>query len=182
MNCNELRSRVSELLDQELSYSDSKRFHDHLDGCETCAEFFAGLEQMKFSLAQAPPAELGPDFMGRLQARLNDDLNRRAAWWQRITVPGRTGWSPLALGSMAAAALSAVLVGVSLFQSESAPIVAPPTSASQPLDPASICPLPVQARGLPAPVQASATLDSMTLQKDSSKRDFSRQMKLVNQK
>ena len=182
MNCSELRSRVSEMLDEELSYSDSKQFHDHLAGCTTCAEFFAGLEQIKLTLAQEPPVGLKPEFIGRLQERFNADLNRRAAWWQQITIPGRTGWSPLSLGSMAAAALAAGLVGVSLFQSEAAPIVAPPASAAQPLDPAMMGTGPVQSSGLPIPIQAAASVDSAALAKDSSRRDFSRQLKLVDQK
>ncbi len=182
MNCSEMRSRVSELLDQDLSYSDAKRFHAHLDGCVTCAEFFAGLEQIKLLLVQAPPVGLKPDFIGRLQERLNADLNRRAAWWQQITIPGSTGWSPLSLGSMAAAGLAAVLVGVSLFQSEAAPIIAPPTSVVQPIDPARMGASAVQSRALPPPLQAAASDDSTTLPNDSSRRDFSRQLKLVDQK
>lgn len=182
MNCSELRSRVSELLDEELSYSDAKRFHAHLDGCSSCAEFFAGLEQMKLILVQAPPVGLKPDFIGRLQERLNADLNRRATWWQQLTMPGRTGWSPLSLGSMAAAALAAVLVGVSLFESEAAPIVAPPTSAVQPLNPAGRGTNPVQSNALPRALQAAASVDSTALPNDSSRRDFSRQLKLVDQK
>lgn len=183
MNCSELRSRISELLDQELSYSDAQIFQSHLAGCKDCSEIHVRLEQMKLVLAEEPLASLPSDFIKRLQIRLKEDMALKDSWWQQMLTPRMAGLSPLSMSGMAMAAVVALMVGVSLFQTDTAPLVEPPRAVSSHSEaPAAGGFSPGRSARQPIPVQAAApTADSLHLQRDSSRRDFSRQMKLVNQ-
>ena len=183
MNCSELRSRISELLDQELSYSDAQIFKGDLAGCEDCSEIHVRLEQMKLVLAEEPLVSLPPDFIQRLQIRLKEDMALKNSWWQQMLTPRMAGLSPLSMSGMALAAVVALIVGVSLFQIDTAPLVEPPRAvSSRPVAPTAGGFSPGGSVRPPIPVQAPATMtDSLHPQRDSSRRDFSRQMKLGNQ-
>lgn len=186
MNCSEMRSRISELLDKDLSYSDTQLFKGHLETCSGCADILHRMERIKTGLTQKPTVSLSPDFVPRLQERIRMDLAKGPSLWEKLTTPRFAGFSPLSLSGVVLAGVSALLIGVTLFQTDIAPIVAPPQTATQQ----------TPADGIPknrskminqgVPVQASAQVagerDSLAVRRDSSRRDFSKQMQLVNQK
>lgn len=80
-----------------------------------------------------------------------------------------------------AAALAVLVLGVSLFQHESAPLVDPPQSAIQTGRPAMLAPNVQGANATPTPLLTTSPDDSISNRRDSSRRDFSRQIKYVNQ-
>lgn len=179
MNCSDLRSRISELLDKETSYTDSQKFHLHLETCGDCSELYAGLERTRITLASEPPQSLSADFMARLQERIRMDLAKGPTLWQQLTTPKVAGLSPISLSGLVAATLSAIIIGVSLFQSEAAPLVAPPQSATGQLVPGGTAAQPASPSSRPVAIQSAAP-DSLKQKNDSTRRDFSRQIKLVN--
>lgn len=180
MNCSDLRSRISELLDKEASYADSQKYRLHLEECGGCSELYAGLESTRLTLAGAPLESLSADFMERLQERIRMDLAKGPTLWQRLTTPRLAGLSPMSLSGLVAATVSAFIIGVSLFQSEVAPLVPPPQSATGQMVPGGA---PTQVDSpFSQPVATKAVVPDTLKQKgDSTRRDFSRQIKLVNQ-
>lgn len=183
MNCSELHSRVSELLDNELSYSDSQKINQHLQNCGDCSALHAGMVNTRQVLASALPISLSIDFVPRLQEHIRAEMARGPSLWQQITTPKVAGLSPMSLSGLALATVSAFLIGVSLFQTDTAPLVAPPVSATGQLVPAGATAQPVQPISpLNQPMAAQSIVpDSVMQSRDSTKPDFSKRMKLVNQ-
>ena len=108
------------------------------------------------------------------------DLAKGPTLWRRFTTPKVAGLSPMSLSGLVAATVSAVIIGVSLFQSEAAPLVAPPQSATGQLVPGGSATQPAAPLSRPVAIQSAAP-DSLRQKGDSTRRDFSRQIKLVNQ-
>ena len=183
MNCSELHSRVSELLDNELSYTDSQKFNQHLESCDDCSVLYAGMLSTKQVLSSPLPMSLSADFVSRLQEHIRAELARGPSLWQQITTPKVAGLSPMSLSGLALATVSALLIGVSLFQTETAPLVAPPASATGQLVPGGAAGQPAQpVSPLNQPMTAQSLVpDSLKQSHDSTKPDFSKRMKLVNQ-
>ena len=180
MNCAQLRVKISPYLDSELSYSDLTAFKGHLAGCANCTELVTEMSGIKIALHESIDASLPPDFVTRLQHRLRAEVNRPQSPWRKLIEPRIGGFSPLSVGGLAAAALALAIIGVSLFTVESAPIVAPPTSSAQQASPPLINPLRPIPTSATSPVLTTAPGDSSRILRDSSRRDFSRQIKLVN--
>ena len=82
---------------------------------------------------------------------------------------------------MVAAALAVLVLGVSLFQHESAPLVDPPQRAVQTGLPAMLAPNVQGMNPTAVPLLTTLPADSISNSRDSSRRDFSRQIKYVNQ-
>ncbi len=181
MDCSQFRLKVSFYLDRELSFAEQKIFSQHGEECSDCAELLAEIKRVKMALRQGISESLSPDFVSRLQERLRSEVDRKPAWWRRLTVPQRFGFSPVSLGGMVAAALAVLVLGVSLFQHESAPLVDPPQSAIQTGRPAMLAPNVQGANATPTPLLTTSPDDSISNRRDSSRRDFSRQIKYVNQ-
>lgn len=181
MDCSQFRLKVSFNLDRELSFTEQKLFSQHSEECPDCGELLAEIKKVKLALRKGLSASLSPDFVSRLQKRLRSEVDRNPEWWRRLTVPQRIGFSPVSLGGMVAAALAVLVLGVSLFQHESAPLVDPPQSAVQTSRPALIVPSVQGANPIPTPLLTTSTADSNSNLRDSSRRDFSRQIKYVNQ-
>ncbi|MFB0515160.1 MAG: hypothetical protein ACETWG_00970 [Candidatus Neomarinimicrobiota bacterium] len=139
------------------------------------------MEGIKANLAKAIPASLAPDFVPRLQTRLRAEINRTPSWWRQLLAPRVMGFSPISLSGIAAAALALLVIGVSLFQPESAPLVDPPAGAPPNNPPAMMTPNPIGASGSTPALITTAPSDSLLDQRDSSRHDFSRKIKYVNQ-
>jgi anti-sigma factor RsiW len=181
MNCYQFRLKISPYLDTELTYSELKSFREHLEKCPPCAELTARMEQMRSTLGEGIPVSLSPDFVARLQARLQTEIERDPVWWRELFTPRVMGFSPVQLGGLAAAAMALMIIGISLFQPESAPIVDPPRASGLSNPATAIPPTPA----IPTPIANPGIIvnsgDTTLNQLDSSQRDFSRQIRYVNQ-
>ena len=181
MNCSQFRFKISLDLDRELSFAEQKIFSQHDEECSDCAELLAEIKKMKLALKQGIAVSISPDFLSRLQERLRSEVDRKPVWWRRLTVPQRFGFSPVSLGGMVAAALAVLVLGVSLFQHESAPLVDPPQSAVQTGQPAMPTPNVQAVNPAFTPLLTTLPADTISNRRDSSQRDFSRRIKFVNQ-
>ena len=181
MDCSHFRLKVSPYLDYELSFAEQKMFTQHGEACPECAEMLTRMEGLKLTLRQGVPTSLSPDFVSRLQERLRHEKNRQPSWWRQLTTPQSFGLSPVSLGGMAVATLAVLFLGVSLFQQESAPLVDPPRTSIQAGQPAMMVPNATGVDPASTPLLTTMPADSVSNRRDSSRRDFSRQMKYVNQ-
>ncbi len=181
MDCSDFRVLTSAYLDYDLSFAEQKSFLRHLEDCEPCARILAQMQKIQLLLKQGASVALSPDFVARLQERLRADLAQRPAWGRRLIEPGASGFSPASLGGLAIAAMAMLAISLSLFHQEAAPLVEPaghslqagPSLKLLPSQPGSINPAGV--------ADVSTGTDSLQERRDSSRRDFSRQMKYVSQ-
>ena len=181
MNCSQFRLKISPYLDSELSFTELKTFKEHSESCSHCAKVMSDMENIRVALGEGLEVSLSPDFGPRLQARLRAEINRGPSWWRQLATPRIMGFSPISLSGMAAAALALLVIGVSLFHQESAPLVDPPKSNLQGNPPAIMIPDPAGTTQTANPLLTTSPNDSVSNQRDSSRRDFSRQLKYVNQ-
>ncbi|UCD39135.1 MAG: zf-HC2 domain-containing protein [Fidelibacterota bacterium] len=181
MNCSQYRFKISPYLDQELTFTELKMFREHLEGCPNCAELTLQMERTQVAMRDELQASLAPDFVPRLEARIRAEINRTPSWWRQMTAPRLVGFSPISLSGAAAAALAIVVIGVSLFLPDSAPLVDPPTSSTQNNPPVMMTRNSNPASQAANPLLTTTPQDSTPGQRDSVRRDFSRQMKYVNQ-
>ena len=181
MNCSQFRKIISSYLDSELSFTETRDFKEHCEGCPCCAELIADLVRIREILHESRSVSLSPDFVPRLQARLRSEINRSPTWWQLLLTPRFGGLSPVSLSGMAAATLALFIIGISFFQQESVPLVDPPAGAAQMETPAVMIPDPVGTSSTVNPQLTSSPIDSSIDQRDSIRRDYSRQIRYVDQ-
>lgn len=181
MNCSQFRKKISPYLDSELSFTETRDFKEHCEGCPHCAELIADMVRIRDVLQENRSVSLSPDFVPRLQARLRTEINRSPTWWQHLLTPRFGGLSPVSLSGMAAATLALFIIGISLFQQESAPLVEPPTGAAQIETPAVMIPDPVGTSPAANPQLTASPIDSSFDQRDSIRRDYSPQIRYVDQ-
>ena len=181
MNCSQFRLKISPYLDSELSFTELKNFKEHSESCSYCAELVSNMESIRSALGVGLETSLSPDFVPRLQARLRAEINRAPSWWSQLATPRIMGFSPISLGGLAAAVLALLVIGVSFLNQESAPLVDPPKSSLHQNPPAMMIPNPVGTSQPASPLLTTTPNDSSLNQRDSSRRDFSRQIKYVNQ-
>jgi anti-sigma factor RsiW len=181
MNCYQFRSKISPYLDTELTFSELQSFREHREDCPQCADMATQMERIRVALGESLPVTLSPDFVPQLQSRLQAEIHRNPAWWRKLLTPRVMGFSPVHLGGLAAAAMALMIIGISLFQPETAPLVDPP-KASGLTNPSTVVP---SQPSIPSPTQSplliTGTGDTTLNQLDSSRRDFSRQIRYVNQ-
>ena len=182
MNCSQFRLKISPYLDSELSFTELKNFKEHSESCSGCAELVTDIESTRLALGNGLEASLSPDFVPRLQARIRAEINRSPSWWRQLATPRIRGFSPISLSGLAAAALALLVIGISFLNQESAPLVDPPKSDLRPNPPAMMIPNPAGTSQTVGPLLTTSPNDSILDQRDSSRRDFSRQIKYVNQK
>ncbi len=182
MNCSQFRLKISPYLDSELSFTELKYFKEHSESCSVCAGLVTDMESTRWALENGPEISLSPDFVPRLQTRLRAEINRAPSWWRQLATPRIMGFSPISLSGLAAAALALLVIGVSFLSQESAPLVDPPKSSLHQNPPAMIIPNPAGTSQTVNPLLTTSPNDSILDQRDSSRRDFSRQIKYVNQK
>lgn len=181
MDCSDFRVLASAFLDYELSFAKQKSLLRHLEDCEPCARILAQMQKIQLHLKQGVPVSLSPDFVARLQERLRADLNRRPAWWRGLFEPGASGFSPASLGGLAVAAMAMLVISLSLFQQEAAPLVEPAGQSLQAGPSLQLFPAQPGSAHSAGVADVSAGSDSLLERRDSSRRDFSRQMKYVSQ-
>jgi len=181
MNCSQFRLKISPYLDSELSFTELKYFKEHFESCSHCAELRSDIENIRVALGEGLGASLSPDFVPRLQARLRAEINRTPSWWRQLATPRIIGLSPISLSGLAAAVLALLVIGVSFFYQESAPLVDPPKSSLQGNPPAIMIPDPAGTTQTANPLLTTSPDDSVSNQRDSSRRDFSRQLKYISQ-
>ena len=181
MNCYQFCHDISHYLDAELSFTRLKSFREHASACAPCAEILAQMESTRVALVRELPTSLSPDFVPRLQARLRSEIGRAPSRWRPLLEPRILGFSPISLSGLAAAALALLVIGVSLFQPETAPLVDPPRGAANVNPPAMIVPHPAGVSGPAAPLLTTTPTDTTLDPHDSTSRDFSRRIKYVNQ-
>lgn len=181
MNCYQFRLKISSYLDSELSFSELKAFREHVEACAPCAASVSQMEGIKVALGKGIQSSLSPEFVPHLQARLRAEINRTPSWWRQLTAPRVRGFSPITLSGLAAAALALLVIGVSLFHQESAPLVDPPQGTIHTNPPPMITPNPAGNSPSDTPLLIATPSDTVFDQRDSTRRDFSRKIKYVNQ-
>ncbi len=177
MNCAQLRPKISPYLDTELSYTELTHFKDHLGGCTNCTALVTRMANIKVALHDGIQATLSEDFVPRLQSRLRAEIDRPPSLWNRVTTPRVLGFSPASLSGLAAAGLALAIIGVGIFKEESAPIIDPPRPTTHSTTPSLISPALIPSA---TPLFTASPGDSAVPRRDSSRRDFSRQIKYVN--
>jgi anti-sigma factor RsiW len=180
MNCSQFRFNISPYLDHELSFSELQSFESHQQTCPRCADLTAEMEKIKVAMGENLQATLAPEFVPRLQARLRAEVERTAPWYRQMMTPRIMGFSPISLSGLAAAVLAIMVIGVSLFLPESAPLIETPRGAVQNTPPPALIRNPSGPTGANNPSLIATPTDTVTNQHDSSRRDFSRRMKYVN--
>lgn len=182
MDCSDFQVLISPYLDSELSFTEQKTFLNHLEDCQGCPDILVKMQELRNLLRQKSPIVLSVDFVSRLQQRLRQELHRQPVWWRRLVEPGSTGFSPVSLGGLATAAVFAVIISISLFDRETAPLVEPSAKSMQAGPSFQFAPERSSGYSAAAPSSASTQADSLLDRRDSTRRDFSRQMKYVNQR
>ncbi len=180
MNCAQLRPKISPYLDTELSFTELTHFKEHLAGCTNCTALVTRMANIKVALLEGIQATLSEDFVPRLKSRLRAEIDRPPSLWSRVTTPRVLGLSPASLSGLAAAGLALAIIGAGIFKEESAPIIDPPRPTTQSLTPALIGPAAPASVPSATPLFTASPGDSAVPRRDSSQRDFSRQIKLVN--
>ncbi len=111
MNCSRIEPKLSEYLNEALSAREALDVEKHLAECHPCTLALTELRHTVRLVAAAPRFELSPDFMQRLQERID-----------AAPVPSRLGWvqnlrqllrpRPLSLFGATAACVVAVVMFV----------------------------------------------------------------------
>ncbi len=181
MDCSDFRVLASTYLDYDLSFAEQKSFLRHLEDCEPCDCILAHMQKIQLHLRHGVSESLSPDFVARLQERLRTDLARRPARWRRLFEPGASGFSPASLGGLAIAAMAMLAISLSLFHQEAAPLVEPAGQSLQAGPSLKLIPSQPGSVNSAGVADVSTGTDSLLERRDSSRRDFSRQMKYVSQ-
>ncbi|MFC1481514.1 hypothetical protein ACFL6E_04620 [Candidatus Neomarinimicrobiota bacterium] len=179
MNCADFRGRISPFLDSELSFTEQKHFGEHRAQCSTCDSLLENMELTKQYLTAELSVSLSSDFVDRLRARLNAELEERPSWWQNLLEPKVFGLSPASLSGLVAAAVVMMIIGSSLFTQQTAPLLEPSGSAVRAATPPAMIPSQPVQTAPPAPMLTNSALDT-TAKQATPRRDFFRQIKYVN--
>ena len=181
MNCAQFRTKISPYLDKELTFREIEAFGNHRSQCSDCNVQVTAMELTRLTLGTPPLATLSPHFLVNLQQRIQAEMTRDSRWWQRLWEPWASGFSPLAMGGMAAATVAVLVIGINLLLTDPVPLV----------DPAALTPDPSATGVYAAPslrlrplVQAPLTSvvpDSIPEVDSLPQRDFSKSIRLVNQ-
>jgi anti-sigma factor RsiW len=144
-----LGSRLSALVDGQLSPAESERALEHVAGCPRCEEELAAARAARRALSSAAPVEPAPDLAARLLAlsaqipSAADDPLRRppapsAPWAEPVPLP-RGAWSGELRGGALRRRVVGLVVGgvgvaaVGLFVLGESPVVTPNLHRSDPL-------------------------------------------------
>ncbi|WP_251153254.1 zf-HC2 domain-containing protein [Cellulosimicrobium sp. Marseille-Q4280] len=144
-----LGSRLSALVDGQLSPAESERALSHVAGCRRCADELAAARDARRALSAAAHVEPAPDLTARLLALSaqippsDQDPLRRAPtaadpWAQRPVLPAGA-WSGELRGGMLRRRVAMVVAGgagvvaVGLFALGESPVVTPELHRSDPL-------------------------------------------------
>ncbi len=113
MNHQEVRKRMGEYLQGDLTLSQRALFDAHLDGCEACSGELRGLRDTVGLLRELPGPEVPPHLANRVIARIQDGEGRER-WWDGLAAFWDTIDPARYLPPLAGAALTTavVIVGV----------------------------------------------------------------------
>ena len=90
MECKKIREKISLFIDEQLSEQDKKLFEGHIASCAECRQLLEETRQALSSIKGTVPPALPPDFLARLDERLDKESTRadnRAAWlfpWKSV--------------------------------------------------------------------------------------------------
>jgi hypothetical protein len=144
-----LGSRLSALVDGQLSPAESERALEHVTGCPRCADELAAARAARRALSAAGPVEPAPDLAARLLAlsaqippAVDDPLRRPPAasgpWSEPVALP-RGAWSGELRGGVLRRRVVGLVVGgvgvaaVGLFVLGESPTVTPNLHRTDPL-------------------------------------------------
>ncbi|MFA6148686.1 MAG: zf-HC2 domain-containing protein [bacterium] len=97
MRCDDVIARLSAYADGEISWYRSRRIGRHLEGCSSCRDHLAGLQEVDRILEELPM----PPVPEGLAARVVAEAIRRAPSVKRLSTIGRLSeWFIPALGAM----------------------------------------------------------------------------------
>ena len=181
MNCAQFRTKISPYLDKELTFRETEAFGSHRSQCSDCNGQVTAMEQTRLTLATPPLATLSPHFLVNLQQRIQAEMTRDSRWWKRIWEPWAGGFSPLAMGGMAAATVAVLVIGMSLFLLDPVPLVDPAAFTPDRSAPGVYATPSPMLRPLVQPPLTSVVPDSSLKVDSLPQRDFSKSIRLVNQ-
>ena len=99
-DCKEIKERLTEFIEGELEDSQERYFRKHLDECEECRATYNRFAAVYNSADQPEEFELSPDFMVRLEERVEkyeDEKVSLSEIWDYFTGKARPAIASLAL-------------------------------------------------------------------------------------
>jgi predicted anti-sigma-YlaC factor YlaD len=99
-DCNEIKERLIEFIEGELENSQERDFQKHLDECEECRALYNKFAAVYISADQPEELELSPDFMSRLEERVEkyeDEKVSLSEIWDYFTGKARPAIASIAL-------------------------------------------------------------------------------------
>jgi anti-sigma factor RsiW len=112
MKCKECREQLSAYLDKELQERQRLAFELHVQTCQDCAALVDSTRRAVHALADMPAVEPPPDFIARLNQRLDREDERRSTRKSWFPLP----WSYLLRGAATVAVVCIAVVLVSKFR------------------------------------------------------------------
>jgi anti-sigma factor RsiW len=100
MNCHEVKKKLPDFLDSQLSEEQSTQIHHHLESCMPCTQEVKRLQTTWEVLGQWPEVNPSPHFKQRFWEKISE-LEKQKAPKGWLSWGWRTAWIPL--GSLAAA-------------------------------------------------------------------------------
>jgi hypothetical protein len=111
-NCAKIRSSFSSYLDSAMSGQQMQAIAQHLDGCDACADEFAGLRAMQRSLATLGPVKAPADLGMKLRLAIShEQAARRSSWLDTVAVKWDNAVRPMLVQVSAGFAGSVALIG-----------------------------------------------------------------------
>ena len=112
LNCAKIRSSFSSYLDSAMSGQQMQAIAQHLDGCDACADEFAGLRAMQRSLATLGPVKAPADLGMKLRLAIShEQAARRSSWLDTVAVKWDNAVRPMLVQVSAGFAGSVALIG-----------------------------------------------------------------------
>jgi hypothetical protein len=121
MNCQEIRKKIPDLLNDGLAAAEASQLRDHLLSCLSCREEFQELNETWTRLGilkeEQPSPELRRDFYRRLESYQKELIPRQRAQWQQRFARFLPHWrfSLPSLRLAAAALIIALVFGAGFF-------------------------------------------------------------------
>ncbi len=182
MDCSKFRENVSPYLDSELTYQEQKALNSHKSVCPHCARLLEKMQSIRIRLKAGLTVSLSPGFVPDLQKRIRMEQNRKPVWWQQLLEPRAFGFSPVSLATISAAMIAVVLLIGGILTRDTAPLIEPIIPSIQAETPPGQAPAATPSAPDKSPAFTASSRDTAkTGASDTTRRDYSRQIKYVNQ-